>query len=263
MRGYKEFIYNQYLIDKHIKKGQPLKHISLWSEFLINPCLQIYSSISKTIRPTKPTVYRSSILYPFSNKGLTFIEVLIVVAIISGIAALAMGRFDSTNNQMKTTLRQLALLSKELHAKSRIKNLTYRMVIQMDDEKGHGFWVESSNNPVLLTDSANTQEVSDDQDNAESPPPPSSFSVDSNILKNSILLPSGLKFSSVEITGVNQKISGGLAFIYYIPQGRVQEVAIHLESEKNKKWTVAIHPLTGKAKILQGDKPLKDIRQNE
>lgn len=202
--------------------------------------------------------------FPLSNKGLTFIEILIVIAIIAGVAALSIGRFDNTNNQVKTTVRQLALLSKELHAKSRIKNLNYRMVIQMDDERGHGFWVESSSSPVLLSDDANAEELSkEEEDENKEAPPPTGFSVDTDILKNSITLPKGLKFESVEIAGLNQKISGGLAFIYYVPQGLTQEAAIHVESDTEKKWTIAIHPLTGDAKILQQYKALKDIRQNE
>ncbi len=216
-------------------------------------------------RSTCDNLHSSSIPNPLSNKGLTFIEILIVIAIIAGVAALSMGRFDNTNNQVKTTVRQLALLSKELHAKSRIKNLNYRMVIQMDDERGHGFWVESSSGPVLLSDDANAEELSkeEEEDENKEPLPPTGFSVDTDILKSSITLPKGLKFESVEIAGLNQKISGGLAFIYYVPQGLTQEAAIHVESDTDKKWTVAIHPLTGDAKILQQYKALKDIRQNE
>lgn len=215
-------------------------------------------------RLTCDNQHRFFTLKALSNKGLTFIEILIVIAIIAGVAALSIGRFDNTNNQVKTTVRQLALLSKELHAKSRIKNLNYRMVIQMDDERGHGFWVESSSGPVLLSDDANAEELSkEEEDENKEALPPIGFSVDTDILKNSITLPKGLKFESVEIAGLNQKISGGLAFIYYVPQGLTQEAAIHVESDKEKKWTIAIHPLTGDAKILQQYKALKDIRQNE
>ena len=55
-------------------------------------------------------------------------------------------------------------------------------------------------------------------------------------------------------------ITTGKAFIHYMPQGLVEESAIHLKSDSGGKWTIAIHPLTGKAELISGDSmSLKDM----
>lgn len=194
-----------------------------------------------------------------NNKGFTLIEMMVVVAIIAGTAALVIPRLGNRNNKTKAILREITILSRQLHTKAKLNGTIYRLVIDMKDgADGKGtqeYWVEKSSNSTLIR----TDDPEEDNPSKE-PKPPSDFAPDSSVMKKPSPLPNEMYFAKVELTRLSEPVTRGKAYIHYMPQGLVEESAIHLKSGKDRKWTISIHPLTGKAEVISEETSLQEIR---
>ncbi|NJM10260.1 MAG: prepilin-type N-terminal cleavage/methylation domain-containing protein [Bdellovibrionaceae bacterium] len=90
--------------------------------------------------------------------GFTLIELMVVTAIIGGMIVLAMPYMSNRNAATKSFLRKMTVLSRELHIKAKLQGVVYRLVIEMppvlDNARppAQKFWVEKSNNPVVLSE---------------------------------------------------------------------------------------------------------------
>ncbi len=199
------------------------------------------------------------------NKGFTLIEIMIVLAIMAGIMSLSVNYLVSSNRSQKKFLHQFALVSKEIQSKAKLYNATFRIVIRLgaeDSDEEQSFWVERSRVAgVLLEGESPIKDILEaKEDNEDSPP--SDFSLAKKVFKEPQIIPKGLRISSVEMATAKAEITEGYAYIYFLPQGLVDESAIHFKStqlEVQKHWTIAFHPLTGKANTLPKYIALKDI----
>src|SRR5579863_7602896 len=81
-----------------------------------------------------------------NQKGFTLIEILFVLGIITFIVAIAIPKLGRTlGTQLRATTRKIMTLDNELHHFARIKNKTYRLVIQFGDpDHKSKFYVESA-----------------------------------------------------------------------------------------------------------------------
>lgn len=197
--------------------------------------------------------------------GFTLIELMVVVAIIAATVTMVIPRIGNRNNQIKATLRELTVLSRQLHMKAKLSGATYRLVIDLKDgaqgKSTQMFWVERSNGETLVrADAEKREEEAEKERKNGGKPPPSDFSVDPSVIKPKEL-PYGLNFEKVELSRLDEPISRGRAYIHYLPQGLVEESAIHLKSSRGQNWTMSIHPLTGKAELIMDSMSLKDIKQ--
>lgn len=195
------------------------------------------------------------------DQGFTLIEVMIVVVILGGIAVLGLSQFSKNNTQIKSTVRKISVLTKELHNAARMSNRTYRLVFQMDAESGYAVWVESAPKGIILGADAFNEEVKKDKDknkDEKSPPPP--FSADTSVLRGPIKLPSNIIIKDIEFSGQEKQFSSGKSYIYFMPEGLTQEAAIHLTDKKDLNWTIVINPITGQSRIISEERPLKDLR---
>ena len=86
------------------------------------------------------------------------------------------------------------------------------------------------------------------------------FEMHTKIIKEKQNLPSIIKFENVEVISSDEPVSDEKAYIYFLPQGLVTSAAIHL-TMLEKKWTVAVNPLTGKGTVLNSYMSLKDITE--
>lgn len=195
------------------------------------------------------------------EKGFTLIEVMIVVVILAGVAVIGISQFGRNNNQIKAAVRKVSVLSKELHNAARMNNRIYRMVLQMDEEKGYGIWVESAAKGQLLTKDSFSEEIKTEEEKKEQEEEnPSPFARDGSVLKKPISIPSPVLIKEVEISGLESSITKGLAYIYFLPQGMTQASAIHLSDNNQLNWTIVINPITGQSKIVTEDRPLKELK---
>lgn len=71
-------------------------------------------------------------------------------------------------------------------------------------------------------------------------------------------LPEGLRFVDVEtdLSGM-ERVSDGRALTPFLPQGYAIPTMIHLEDDDDQEYTIEIHPLLGRAEVLDGRKELE------
>lgn len=197
-----------------------------------------------------------------NSSGFTLIEVLVVLAIVSAITAVIVRQTRDTRSKARVTMRQLSVLTKQLHSMARYQGKTFRLAIQIDKKKGHQFWVESGYPKKLLKsqDQIEDEEKGFKKEGAEGAPAPD-FAQDPTILKNKIELPNGLFFEDVEVKRLKEKVTEGMAYITFFPQGLSEEAAIHLTDGKNAQWTIMVHALTGQGKLFAKYVSLAEYRK--
>mgnify|MGYP001486830162 FL=1 len=185
---------------------------------------------------------------------------MLVIAIIAGILAIGAPRLFSSSSQMRTAVRRIAVMTREVRNLARLTNSTMRIVISMNDEKGHSYWIESApgNAPILTEEQE--KELERLSSFAREEKPKTRFEMDTRILKEPERLPRGLIFESVELASRSEIITSGAAFIHFFPQGLSEAAAIHLASGDNHHWTIAINPLTGRADVYERKVSLKEIQ---
>ncbi len=221
-------------------------------------------------RPLTTSAVTPDDRYPW-ERGFTLLEVIITVGIMVSLVAFVAPKLGGRNQQIKAVVRKIGVLSRDIRNQSKLQNATYRLVIDMNSQNENGpngkaepkysYWVEKAAGSVI-GDQAEEEEkakkkAKDDKDAA---PPPDSFSVDSRLMKKPEELPAGMKFDRVELASSKDAFTEGRAYIYYLPQGYVEESIIQLSYGDKIKWTVAIRPLTGRADVYQDHFGLKDVR---
>ncbi len=195
------------------------------------------------------------------------IEIMIVIAIIGASVMMALPYITSRNTQTRRFLREMTVLSRELHTKAKLHGVVYRLVIEMPPPKANGepgeqkYWVEKSNSKLVLSEDeeeeAKERLAEKDEEKRKDP---KGFEMDNGILKEPRDLPSGIYFEQIELTRLKNPVRTGRAFIHYLPQGLVDEAAIHIKGVGTQAWTIAIHPLTGRAELIPKPTPLKEIK---
>lgn len=197
---------------------------------------------------------------------MSLMEVMIVITIITFITTLAISRFQPQSSPIKDLTRNLKLLSLELYHSAKIKNKTYRLVIDMGStdtplsERKNMYWVESSDkkNAALLDTTDDNEEPGQDEESEEKKDP--TFSRDEEILKEPVVLPDELRISDVEVLG-KEKTDIGKVYIYYFPHGWVQESMIHLKYNESE-WTIGIRAIGGKTEVIGEYISLRDLVRN-
>ncbi len=198
-----------------------------------------------------------------NEKGMTLMEIMIVLLIIGGSATMFFSKIQNSNNKIKEAVRQFGVLTRDLHSKAKLSNSTYRLVIDMGEGKfhkdKHRYWVESASGSRISSKSSSISEynklkLKDDKQ----PKRDDGFSPDSRLGKPR-QLPGGIFFEDIELKHLDKTIDSGVVYIHFRPEGFVDEAAIHLKYDDNLRWTVSIHPLTGKAYISTEYRSLKDI----
>lgn len=197
---------------------------------------------------------------PQSQHGFTLIEIMIVIAILAGMIVAGASMFNSSS-QKRSVVRKFAILSREIRSLARLTNSTFRIVISMDNEKGHSYWIESAPGVVTMMSAEREKELARlTSSQREDEKPKSEFSEDSRILKKHEFLPRSLFFDGVETAKQPEGIKEGKAYVNFFPQGLADEAVILMSDRKTLKWTIAINPLTGRADVFERAVSLKELR---
>lgn len=194
--------------------------------------------------------------------GFTLVEILIVLGIMGAIITLGLSRVKKRENNIKSMTRKLTVLSKEIRNQARLTFSTYRLVIDLD-EKEPKYWVERAQGRV----SRETEEqkksrldqearLSDEEKNSQE----EIFAIEPKFGKKPTTLPKGLHWGLVEIQGLKEPAKSGTEFIYYSPDGFVDQALLQITDRQKLNWTILFHPLTGQIDILPEAKTLSEIR---
>ena len=193
---------------------------------------------------------------------------MIVLAIIGGMAALAMPYLNNRNAQTRGFLRKMTVLSRKLHTSAKLQGTVFRLVLDLKKAGGdptklekQQYWVEKAAGHVVMKANEEESELKRlQEDREEDRKDPRGFAPDPAMVKEPTDLPGGMRIDRVELTRVKDPITEGKVYIHYLPEGLTDEAAIHLKGEKTQRWTISIHPLTGKAELLAKPLTLKEIR---
>jgi type II secretory pathway pseudopilin PulG len=186
---------------------------------------------------------------------------MIVLAIIVGVLTIAAPKLFSTSTQMRSAIRKIATITREVRNNARMYNMTTRLVIEMKKEGAHSFWVESSNNEVtLLTEEQEKELERLTSIQREGEKPKTSFTPETRVLRNPVTLPRGLFFESVELSTRERAATEGKAYIHFFAKGYSEDAAIHVTDRKTLNWTIVVNPLTGRADVFERNISLKDLR---
>jgi general secretion pathway protein H len=198
-----------------------------------------------------------------SRSGFTLLEVMVVVGIIAAVLAIGAPRLFRSSDSMRSSIRKIATMTREIRNVSRLFNQTGRLVISMNDEKGHSIWVESAAGmaPLLTEDQEEEMERLTDIQKEGEAKNLKKFAPEPRVLKEPLRLPRGLFFESVELGSRSEEFTSGTAYIHFFPRGLAEEAAIHLTDRKTLNWTIAINPLTGRADVFERKISLKELKQ--
>lgn len=192
-------------------------------------------------------------------------EIMIVILIIGGSVTMFFSKVNNNNSEIKEAVRQFGVLTRDLHNRAKLSNSTFRLVIDMSEgsketQGSHKYWVESASGSRLASkDSITSPFKKDKKDDDEQKT--SEFTPDARFGKKQKKLPSGVFFEDVEVKQLGEPITSGIVYIHFRPEGFVDEAAIHLKYNDKLRWTVSIHPLTGRSFINTEYVPLSDFEQ--
>ncbi|NQZ00965.1 MAG: prepilin-type N-terminal cleavage/methylation domain-containing protein [Bdellovibrionales bacterium] len=207
-----------------------------------------------------------------STAGFSLLEILIVMAILVAALTLIGPNVTNRNNKMKAAVRRFSVLTKEVRTHAKLYGTSYRIAFDLGEREDdpQTYWIEKANYAVLIPgdkaefiEEQNTAARAREVNKGKSPDT-SGFSEDSSIMKGKQELPGGLRFQEIELEGHDDSIDSGRVYVHFHPQGLVEEAAIHLQYGEDSdalKWTIAIHPLTGRADIITDDVSLKEIKE--
>jgi general secretion pathway protein H len=196
-----------------------------------------------------------------SARGFTLIEVMVVIAILAAVVAVGAPKLFNSSSQMRSSVRRMAIMTRDVRNIARLYNSTARMVFSMPKDKTHSYWVESASGNVTLMSEDQEQELEKlTKSQREDEQPKNEFEIDARVTKEAIDLPRGLFFEGVEYDNRKEMIGSGVAYVHFFPQGLAEGAAIHLTNRKTLNWTIAINPLTGRAEVYERKISLKELR---
>lgn len=192
-----------------------------------------------------------------TSRGFTLIEILIVLALVAGLATYTVTKLSS-GDQIRAAVRRLTVITKQAQTAARLSGLTHRLVIEMseDPNEDHTYWVERATKKDINLVFSND---GDEDKKEDEPTSASGWEMDEKTTRKKEELPGGFFFEDIEFSEKN-KVSQGKAYIYFFPQGLVSKAAIHLTNKKAIKWTIVLNPLTGVGTVLTEYKGINDIQ---
>jgi general secretion pathway protein H len=188
---------------------------------------------------------------------------MIVLAILGFGLTLGVSRFSNRSSELRAVLRKSTVLSRELHTRAKLNGVAYRMVVDLGEggpKATQSIYVEKGSGASVIKD-RDLEAEKEAALNKDENPEPKDFQRDTHLLKQPIQIPRGVYISEVEINRIEKPFSDGVAYIHYLPQGLVEEAAIHLKGTTgDQKWTISIHPLTGRAEVLSPSMRLQELQ---
>jgi general secretion pathway protein H len=225
-----------------------------------------------------------------SNRGLTLIEILVVMAIIAIVTGVAIGgTMQLPSERLRRSATMITSAIKVGYTRATATSRDVRLVMDFDQRK---IWLEESNVPMLVrTKDATGTGGADPVTQAEAaalaegdkivkgPPIPKprfhpieAFGFgDVESGKGGKGLQRGIAFRAVQSGHDDAPRTSGRAYLYFWPGGRTERSSIQLrigESEdEGRTLTLLVSPLTGKVKAKPGpvdlELPTDDVKASD
>jgi general secretion pathway protein H len=211
----------------------------------------------------------------FSERGLTLIEILIVMALMAVVTGVAVaGSAALPSSRLRRSATMIASAVKVAYTRATATSKSLRLVLDLDQQK---IWLEEGETPMLVkskdpsatggADPITQAEQAALAEGAKMVKGPPIQRPRFHIIKaygfgdveggqGGKPLQHGITFRSVQTPHDDTARTSGRAYVYFWPGGRAERAAIQLrigESEADSEQvTVLIAPLTGKATVKSG-----------
>jgi prepilin-type N-terminal cleavage/methylation domain-containing protein len=199
------------------------------------------------------------ILPPSSREGFTLLEVMITLAIIIGVVSMAITNLQPPSRSVRGDIRNILVIAKRLNQQAQLDGKMYRLAFQFEENKG-SYWVESANrrtaaNPNPTSTPFGGADEGEEQD-------PTSFKLDSTILKKKVVLPEGFRFLKVILIDQDLVFEQGVGYVHFFPQGLADSAIIQIANmDSSLSWTLVVNPLSGNIQLIDGLFSEKDLQR--
>lgn len=212
-----------------------------------------------------------------SKRGLTLIELVVVVAVIGLMAGLALVSVQSlSHSQLRSSSIAIAGAIKESYDRSIMEKRIQRMVFNLDD---HVWWVEFTEDPYALRASDGDDDDDEDELDFDDETPEevkralrgsraATFTPDPRFGKKSPL-PGTIHFGRAW-TGMREKpFEDGTVYLHFFRGGFTEPLQLELydgspdsRPDEREYTTLKVRPLTGRVKIYPKrlSEPENDLR---
>ena len=189
----------------------------------------------------------SFFILPAGRRGVTLLELVVVLLILSTAVGLGVSSVSRKENQIKKTLRQFMALNRQLHSQARLRRVSYRWVFDLSGGR-KSWWVESLQ-PLPAPSGGGGRVLAP------------AFVLDRDLMEEPQKLPKSLVFSSVEFSRRGEgPVREGRVYVPYFPEGHTERVVVRLRGMR-QSWSFFIDRFLGKSRIFLGEKTLKDFQQ--
>ncbi len=190
------------------------------------------------------------------KSGFTLIEIMVVLGILAAVLAIGLPRMNFKQGNLKSTLRHLSVLTRQMRQNARIRQVNYRLVFDLAlPPATQSYWIEVS--PAQTGRSRPKEEKNEtDKSNKPSGGSEPAYSIDTQMLKKPKELPNTIQITDV-LTQFEQKTN--LKYVYFWNNGLVDPAIIYLKSSNKAEWSLVISPLTGHSEIYERIVKLDEI----
>lgn len=187
------------------------------------------------------------------QKGLTLLEILIVLSLLLVATGLAVGNLQGASSfRLRTETNKLAAAIRHTYNRASALGLYMRMVLDMDN---HTYYVEASDQPNFLSkkkreqgedpDAKEKEEIAEQLEDEISQKYKQRAKFQSDEVIPRVTLEKGIKISGVLTTSQEDLFEQGKAYIHFFPNGFVEPALIYTSFE-DEHYTLKVNPLTGK-----------------
>lgn len=194
------------------------------------------------------------------NRGLTLLEVLIVIFITAMAAGLTLNLFGGTKRaKIKQETEKLIGTIRFAYNDAAYGRRTNRLVFDIGENK---YWIESVGELFILKSpesEKNKKEKDKDEEEGASPP---QFSELEDTLVKRVKIDDVLKIRDIYIAHQEDILKDGKAFLYFFPNGETEQAVIHLsDKDEEINYSILVNPITGRSKVEPSYVEIEDIRE--
>lgn len=160
--------------------------------------------------------------------GFTLIEIGLVLLIISIVTALVVPHFtDQSRAELVAQTRKLAAVFRFLQDEAVLNGRVYQLNFDLDQQRYFVTSVEADDNL-------------------------GSFQRESGILAHDTVLPANVQIADVNVPMVSGKLSEGVTFAHFYPDGTVDQMVVHLANGQEAFTLYVPDGFTGHAYVAAG-----------
>ncbi len=205
-----------------------------------------------------------------SARGMTLIEILIVLAIIAMMVSLVVSSIGTGSSQVKKFTGQFARAIRYCFVQSALNHQYYR--ISLESESGK-IQIENSLSPfyMIKEDDKFEEILRDNKDRFSINDSGSSTSAgkgefalaDDDLIDEFTDIPQGIKIAGYQTELQEEVQNGGNIALYFFPRGQTQATLLQICDEDDENClTLTVHPYTGNVEILDGLVPYEEAFQD-